>query len=140
MVLTAAALVLAGTALALAPLIGTEPGRRAALPVLAAGGAAFGLFTAAVFTLVLAGVRGAAADSVSGLLPTAQQLGGSIGVTAAGLAYYAPADTANTAFGHAMAYEAAIFLLTALIALPLRQTTSPTRSLPPPSGTRSPRA
>ncbi|MEV5779362.1 hypothetical protein AB0L49_50930, partial [Streptomyces antimycoticus] len=62
------------------------------------------------------------------------------GVTAAGLAYYAPADTANTAFGHAMAYEAAVFLLTALIALPLRQTTSPTRSLPPPSGTRSPRA
>lgn len=55
--LTAAALVLAGTAVALVPLIGTGPGRRAALPVLAAGGAAFGLFTAAVFTLVLAGVR-----------------------------------------------------------------------------------
>ncbi len=138
-VLTAAALVLAGTALALAQLIGTGPGRRAALPVLAAGGAAFGLFTAAVFALVLAGVRGAAAGSVSGLLPTAQQLGGSIGVTAAGLAYFAPADSANAAFGHAMAYEAAVFLLTALIALPLRRTTGPTGSLPPPSGTRSPR-
>ncbi|WP_316744617.1 hypothetical protein [Streptomyces sp. MK7] len=66
--LTAAALVLAGTALALVPLIGTGPGGRAALPVLAAGGAAFGVFTAAVFALVLAGVRGVAAGSVSGLL------------------------------------------------------------------------
>lgn len=120
-VLTAAALVLAGTAVALAPLIGTGPGRRAALPVLAVGGAAFGLFTAAVFALVLAGVRGAAASSVSGLLPTAQQLGGSIGVTAAGLAYFAPAGGANAAFAHAMAYEAAVFVLTALISLRLRR-------------------
>ncbi|MFH8469964.1 MFS transporter [Streptomyces sp. NPDC017991] len=133
--LTAAALVLAGTAVALAPLIGTGPGRRAALPVLAvlavlaAGGAAFGLFTASVFTLVLGGLRGAAADSVSGLLPTAQQLGGSIGVTAAGLAYFAPAASANAAFTHAMAYEAAVFVLTALIALGLRRPPSePKRS------------
>ncbi|MGW7622300.1 MFS transporter [Streptomyces antimycoticus] len=149
-VLTAAALVLAGTALALAPLISTEPGRRAAPPVLAAGGAAFGLFTAAVFTLVLAGVRDTAADSVSGLPPTAQQLGGSIGVTAAELAYYPapywartggpPTDSANAAFSHAMAYEAAVFMLTAMIALPLRRTTGPTRNLPPPNGSRSPRA
>ncbi|MFJ5292975.1 hypothetical protein [Streptomyces sp. NPDC088348] len=64
-VLTAAALVLAGTALALAPLVRTGPGRRAALPVLAAGGAAF---------------------------------------------------------GHAMVYEATVFVLTALIALRLRRT------------------
>ncbi|MFD6278500.1 MFS transporter [Streptomyces sp. NPDC060209] len=132
--LTAAALVLAGTAVALAPLIGTGPGRRAALPVLAAGGTAFGLFTAAVFTLVLAGVRGAAASSVSGLLPTAQQLGGSIGVTAAGLAYFAPADSADAAFAHAMAYEAAVFVLTALIALRLRRTGSgPEQSRPGPT-------
>ncbi|MYX63256.1 MFS transporter [Streptomyces sp. SID8382] len=136
-VLTAAALVLAGMALVLARLIGTGPGRLVALPVLAAGGAAFGLFTAAVFALVLAGVRGPAADSVSGLLPTAQQLGGSLGVTTAGLAYFAPADGANAAFGHAMAYEAAVFVLTALIALPLRRTGSgPARSRPgPPSKT-----
>ncbi|MER5516617.1 MFS transporter [Streptomyces sp. NPDC002763] len=132
--LTAAALVLAGTAVALAPLIGTGPGRRAALPVLAAGGAAFGLFTAAVFTLVLAGVRDGVASSVSGLLPTAQQLGGSIGVTAAGLAYFAPADGANAAFAHAMAYEAAVFVLTALIALRLRRTGSgPEQSRPGPT-------
>ncbi|MGW6955251.1 MFS transporter [Streptomyces chartreusis] len=132
--LTAAALVLAATAVALAPLIGTGPGRRAAMLVLAAGGAAFGLFTAAVFTLVLAGVRGAAAGSVSGLLPTSQQLGGSIGVTVAGLAYFAPAGSANAAFAHAMAYEAAVFVLTALIALRLRRTGStPERDRPRPT-------
>ncbi|MEU5092654.1 hypothetical protein [Streptomyces sp. NPDC021356] len=90
----------------------------------AAGGAAFGVFTAAVFALVLAGVRGAAASSVSGLLPTAQHLGGSIGVAAAGLAYFAPAGGANVAFGHAMTYEAAVFLLTASITLRLRRTGS----------------
>ncbi|MGV9349568.1 MFS transporter [Streptomyces spiralis] len=128
--LTAAGLILAGTALALVPLLGTGPGRLAALPILAAGGTAFGVFTAAVFALVLAGVRSAAAGSVSGLLPTAQQLGGSIGVTAAGLAYFTPADSANAAFGHAMAYEAAVFVLTALIALRLRRTgPRPGRSL-----------
>jgi hypothetical protein len=86
-VLTVASLILAGMCLALAPFIGSAAGRQAALPVLAIGGAAFGAFTASVFTLVLAEVHGPAAGSVSGLLPTAQQLGGSIGVTAAGLAY-----------------------------------------------------
>ncbi|MET9014588.1 MFS transporter [Streptomyces olivaceoviridis] len=119
-VLTVASLVLAGMCLALAPLVGSAAGRQAALPVLAAGGAAFGAFTASVFTLVLAEVRGPAAGSVSGLLPTAQQLGGSIGVTAAGLAYYAPAADADTAFRHAMLYHVAAFTITALISLGLR--------------------
>ncbi|MFG2472634.1 hypothetical protein ACGFXB_45565 [Streptomyces canus] len=67
--LTAASLVLAGMCLALAPLIGSAAGRQAALPVLAAGGAAFGAFTASAFTLVLAGVHGPAA-------PAAGRLGG----------------------------------------------------------------
>ncbi|MGW2099549.1 MFS transporter [Streptomyces olivaceoviridis] len=119
-VLTVASLVLAGMCLALAPLVGSAAGRQAALPVLAAGGAAFGAFTASVFTLVLAEVHGPAAGSVSGLLPTAQQLGGSIGVTAAGLAYYAPAADADTAFRHAMLYQVAAFTITALISLGLR--------------------
>lgn len=116
-VLTVASLVLAGMAVALAPLIRTAAGRWTAVPVLAAGGAAFGLFTTSVFALVLAKVDGAAAGSVSGLLPTAQQLGGSIGVTAAGLAYFGlPGD----AFSHAMTYEGAVFVITALISLRLR--------------------
>ncbi|GAB7037021.1 MFS transporter [Catenuloplanes sp. NPDC020197] len=119
-VLTVASLVLAGMCLALAPLAGSAAGRQAALPVLAVGGAAFGAFTASVFALVLAEVHGPAAGSVSGLLPTAQQLGGSIGVTAAGLAYYAPAADAGAAFRHAMLYQVAAFVLTALISLRLR--------------------
>ncbi|MFT9474471.1 hypothetical protein [Streptomyces sp. 11-1-2] len=79
---------------------------------------------------------------MSGLLPTAQQLGGSIGVTAAGLAYFAPADGANAAFAHAMADEAAVFVLTALIALRLRRTGSgPEQSRPgPTSGAHRPTA
>lgn len=119
-VLTVAPLVLAGMCLALAPLVGSATGRQATLPVLAVGGAAFGAFTASVFTQVLAQVHGPAAGSVSGLLPTAQQLGGSIGVTAAGLAYYAPAADADAAFRHAMLYQAAAFTITALISLRLQ--------------------
>ncbi|MFC5823744.1 MFS transporter [Nonomuraea insulae] len=119
-VLTVGALVLAGMALALAPLIGTAAW--AVPPVLAVGGAAFGSFTASVFALVLARVSGTAAGSVSGLLPTAQQLGGSIGVTAAGLAYFARAPSTGAAFWHAMLYEAAVFAITALISLRLRET------------------
>ncbi|MGJ7905530.1 MFS transporter [Actinopolyspora sp. H202] len=136
--LTVAALVLTGMALTLALLIDTGSGRLATLPVLpvlAAGGTAFGLFTASVFALVLASVRSAAASSVSGLLPTAQQLGGTIGVTAAGMAYFAPADSASAAFGHAMSYEAAVFALAATIALRLR----PTSSGPEQSGSGSSR-
>lgn len=118
-VLTVAPLALAAMSLVLAPLVGSSAGRQAALPVLAVGGAAFGAFTASVFTLVLAGVHGPAAGSVSGLLPTAQQLGGTIGLTAAGLVYYAPAASAHLAFRHSMLYEAAAFLITALISLRL---------------------
>ncbi|MFD4481717.1 MFS transporter [Streptomyces sp. NPDC058471] len=124
-VLTFSALVLAGTALALAPLIGTAAGRWGAFPVLALGGAAFGSFTASVFASVLAGVDGSAAGSVSGLLPTAQQLGGSIGVAAAGLVYFAPAAGPGAAFRHAMIYEAAVFAVTALISLRMHEPKRP---------------
>ncbi|MBF8185559.1 MFS transporter [Nonomuraea sp. K274] len=116
-VLTVASLVLAGMALALGLLVQSAAGRWAAVPVLAVGGAAFGSFTASVFALVLAKADGAAAGSVSGLLPTAQQLGGSIGVAAAGLAYFA---SPGGAFWHAMIYEAAVFVVAALISLRLR--------------------
>ncbi|TDC78334.1 MFS transporter [Streptomyces hainanensis] len=83
-------------------------------PSLALGGAAFGVFTASVFALVLDRARPEAVGSVSGLLPTAQQLGGTVGVSAAGLVYHASA--AGTAFRHALLYEAAAFALAALIA------------------------
>ncbi|MFD4675337.1 MFS transporter [Lentzea sp. NPDC058450] len=75
--------------------------------VLAAGGFAFGLFTASAFSLVLRQVPAHATSSVSGLLPTAQQLGGTFGVALAGMVY------AAGAMGAAMVYEAVVFVLAA---------------------------
>ncbi|WP_406631536.1 MFS transporter [Amycolatopsis sp. WGS_07] len=81
---------------------------------LGAGGVAFGVFTASAFTQVIARARAEEATSVSGLLPTAQQLGGTLGVTFAGIAYAAPAATAGEALWHAMIYEAAVFAFAAV--------------------------
>ncbi|TVT60943.1 MFS transporter [Amycolatopsis rhizosphaerae] len=83
---------------------------------LCVGGAAFGVFTASAFTQVIARVRPEAATSVSGLLPTAQQLGGTLGVTFAGIAYTAPTGNSGQALWHAMTYEAAAFALAAVFA------------------------
>jgi MFS family permease len=83
--------------------------------VLGAGGFAFGVFTASGFSLVLSRVPAAAASSVSGLLPTAQQLGGTLGVALAGVVY------AAGAMGHAMVYEAVVFVLAAAATMGLRR-------------------
>ncbi|WP_440901820.1 MFS transporter [Actinosynnema sp.] len=74
---------------------------------LALGGAAFGLVTSTVFALVLSRAPEPAAASVAGLLPTAQQLGGTVGVALAGTAH------AAGGFPAAMAYEALVFALAA---------------------------
>ncbi|GAA2693855.1 MULTISPECIES: MFS transporter [Actinosynnema] len=94
----AAALALVTAALTALPL-GPVP--------LALGGAAFGLFTSTVFALVLSRAPEPAAASVAGLLPTAQQLGGTVGVALAGAAHTAGG------FPAAMAYEALVFALAA---------------------------
>jgi MFS family permease len=83
--------------------------------VLAVAGFAFGLFTASAFSLVLARVPAAVASSASGLLPTAQQLGGTLGVAVAGVAY------AAGAMGLAMAYEAVVFVVAAIATTTLRR-------------------
>ncbi|MGM1058581.1 MFS transporter [Saccharothrix sp. Mg75] len=115
--LTAAALVLAAVMAALGAVIGSASHGWVAPVALAAGGAAFGAFTASAFTVVLAQVDADATASAAGLLPTAQQLGGSIGVTLAGLVYFAvPADL-STGFRLALLYEGAVFLLTAALTL-----------------------
>ncbi|MEU5844819.1 MFS transporter [Saccharopolyspora shandongensis] len=87
--------------------------------VLGLGGVAFGMFTASAFTQIIARVRAEAAVSVSGLLPTAQQLGGTLGVTLAGVAYAAPAMSSGDAMWNAMTYEAVVFTLAAVFALRL---------------------
>ncbi|AXX32361.1 MFS transporter [Actinosynnema pretiosum subsp. pretiosum] len=94
----AAALALVTAALTALPL-GPVP--------LALGGAAFGLFTSTVFALVLSRAPEPAAASVAGLLPTAQQLGGTVGVALAGTAH------AAGGFPAAMAYESLVFALAA---------------------------
>ena len=83
--------------------------------VLGAGGFAFGVFTASAFSLVLNRVPVPVASSVSGLLPTAQQLGGTLGVALAGIVYAAGALDA------AMGYEAVVFLLAAAATARLRK-------------------
>ncbi|WP_245718086.1 MFS transporter [Nocardia miyunensis] len=115
-----ASAVLLALAIATLTVVITRDGHRwAALPAMAVGGAAFGTFTASVFSLVLTDVKPGATGSASGLLPTAQQIGGTIGVSLAGLVFVLPAASPTAAFGHAMAYEIGVFLLTAVISLRL---------------------
>ncbi|SDQ88583.1 MFS transporter [Actinopolyspora saharensis] len=91
--------------------------RWALLLLLAVGGAALGAFTASVFSVVLSEVQPAAIGSTSGLLPTAQQLGGTAGVTLGGLVFTTSAP--STAFEHAMIYETIIFLASSVISVRL---------------------
>jgi MFS family permease len=107
----------AGGALAVASLlvVVTVEGPAPALwGVLAVAGFAFGLFTASAFSLVLERVPVAVAGSASGLLPTAQQLGGTLGVAIAGVVY------AAGAMGLAMVYEALVFVIAAAATATLR--------------------
>ncbi|GAA4533633.1 MFS transporter [Amycolatopsis samaneae] len=97
------------------------------------GGAGFGVFTASAFTQIIAKVRPEAATSVSGLLPTAQQLGGTLGVALAGIAYSAPSGNSGDALWHAMTYEAAVFTLAAICAVGLARRA--TRTAPAQRGT-----
>jgi MFS family permease len=99
--------------------------------VLGAGGFAFGLFTASGFSLVLSQVPVEVASSASGLLPTAQQLGGTLGVALAGVVY------AAGAMGHAMVYEAVVFVLAAAATVGLFSSSSG-RSPAPRSVPRAP--
>ncbi|MCP2168591.1 MFS transporter [Goodfellowiella coeruleoviolacea] len=107
--LTASAAAFAAVCLLVAVTLGV-PGLGWVLAlVLAVGGFGFGVFTASVFAQILARVRPAAVSSLSGLLPTAQQLGGTLGVAIAGVVYFGPAPDAGSALWHAMTYQAVVF-------------------------------
>jgi MFS family permease len=93
------------------------------MPALALAGLGFGVFTASAFAFVLGLAAPAAVGSASGLLPTAQQLGGSIGVPLAGLAY-----DLRGGFTSALLYETAVFLGAALLARRLRLNGKPDRN------------
>ncbi|WP_234313600.1 MFS transporter [Streptomyces sp. NBRC 109706] len=123
--LTLGALLLAATMATLALTVGARPEPWTAVPALAVGGAAFGAFTASVFALVLARAAPETVGSVSGVLPTAQQLGGTLGIALATLAYAAPAATPAAAWRHAMLYETVVFLLAAALSLRLTRRPRP---------------
>lgn len=78
---------------------------------LLAGGFAFGLFTAAGFSIVLANVTSEAVGSASGLLPTVLNIGGALGIAVAGT-LFAGAD----GFAKTLVLDAAAFALAALAA------------------------
>ncbi|NEW37886.1 MFS transporter [Nocardia cyriacigeorgica] len=128
-VLAGAASSLAAVMRTLALLVATAAPLGTWLPILAVGGGMFGIFTASVFGIILATAPESAAGSVSGLLPTAQQLGGTVGITLAGLCYFAVPALPATAFGHTLIYEAAILFAAAILALAIR---TPPHSTPDP--------
>lgn len=98
--------------------VGDSPGALA-VPLLA-GGFAFGLFTAAGFSIVLGNVAPEAVGSASGLLPTVLNLGGAFGVTAAGALFIGAGG-----FASALVLDTAAFALAAVAAGSLpRPTTS----------------
>lgn len=67
---------------------GTDPRWLALAGPLSVGGAGLGLFVAPLQTAVLATVRPENAGSVSGLLPTVQQVGSSIGLAVIGVVFF----------------------------------------------------
>ncbi|GAA2808322.1 MFS transporter [Crossiella cryophila] len=116
--LAIAAAGIAVTTAALAAIVGTPAEPWTLSLLLIPAGLGFGVFTAAVFAVVLARTHPDAIGSASGLLPTAQQLGGTLGITLAGLVFAVGADPAS-GFGYALGYETVVFLIAAGIALGL---------------------
>ncbi|WP_157170808.1 MFS transporter [Nocardia araoensis] len=115
-ILIAASLSLSGVTGTVALAVTSAAPLWALLPVLAVGGAMFGVFTASVFGIIITAVPESATGSASGLLPTAQQLGGTFGITLAGLCYFGIPASPATAFGHALIYETVVFLTAAALA------------------------
>ncbi len=67
---------------------GTSPHWLALAGPLLLAGAGLGLFIAPLQTVILSGVKQENAGSASGLLPTFQQLGGSVGLAALGVVFF----------------------------------------------------
>ncbi|MET7290360.1 MFS transporter [Streptomyces sp. NPDC005573] len=99
-------------------------------PPMLVGGAAFGVFTASAFSMLLAQAPAAAAGSASGMLTTVQQVAGSLGLTVGAVVFFAsqPAviggaerRSAATSFFHTLLYETVVFALACLGTLSLRR-------------------
>lgn len=90
-VLIVGMVVFAGSLLTLSTIlgrVGTDPSWLSLAGPLLIGGAGLGLFVAPLQTAILASVRPQHAGSVSGLLPTVQQVGSSIGLALIGVVFF----------------------------------------------------
>lgn len=110
------------------------PGTWVLVPGLVIAGLGMGLVAPTLVDVCLAGVHQHDAGSASGVVTTAGQLGGSIGVAFIGAIFFStvpPASTATdragayaAAFSAALYYEIGVFILAALLMLLLPKTTA----------------
>ncbi|UGQ11464.1 MFS transporter [Yinghuangia sp. ASG 101] len=109
------------------------------VPLLLADGFGMGLALAPIMGTVLAGVSPRHAGSAAGVLTTAQQVGGALGVGIVGVVFYGAADDIPRAFQHSLIYLVAVTaVLGALVQLlpsPRKGTpiTEPTPAAPTPT-------
>ncbi|WP_253272570.1 MFS transporter [Arsenicicoccus sp. oral taxon 190] len=112
---------------------GVAPGYWALAAVMFLGGLGLGLGAPILVNVVLAGVPGRAAGAAGGVLSTAIQIGGAVGVAVLGTVFFnalssrsTPAGPPEVVFGHALAqvmpWQVAAYLLAALAMLALPKT------------------
>lgn len=112
-------------------LAGPQPGTWPLVPGLVVAGLGMGLVAPTLVDVSLAGVHRHDAGSASGVITTAGQLGGAIGVAVIGAVFFGAlphrglsrAGDYSTAFAAALAYEIGVFFLAALLMLILPKTT-----------------
>lgn len=86
------------------------------LPGLVAAGAGLGLVMAPLPTVTLQSVPADDAAAASGVLSTAQQVGGALGVAVVGIVYFGTdAESVSVAFSHSLALLAAFPILAAVV-------------------------
>lgn len=95
-------------------------------PSLLVCGLAMGMVAPTLVDVTLAGIRDRDAGSASGVLNTALQVGGAVGVAVIGVIYFGALDTAGfvAALGDALWFQVAIFLLSAAAMMLLPKRTS----------------
>ena len=113
-------------------LVGTEPHVYSWIPAMAISGLGFGLFVPSVIDIVLVNVELSRAGSASGVLATAQQVGGAVGVAVLGIIFFALLDTGpggaptpasasafSNAFATSLWYQVAVYALVLVLVVGL---------------------
>ncbi len=86
-------------------LAGTHPHGYQFIPALLVAGSGLGLFIAPVTNIILAGIHSRAAGSASGVLSTAQQIGGALGVAVVGVLFFSLIGVNAAASSDKVAHE-----------------------------------